>query len=466
MRGKPLAPAMPPHRLPSKEGEPVAFRWGRARVQGREGDTVASALLAAGHTILARSVKYHRPRSYLCGVGKCASCLVTIDGKPSQRACMVPLREGMRVEAQNCWPSARLDVFAANDVVLRRFDPQRSFTRPTWLHPLYYAFVRRMAGLGKVPRTATPARPGTVAQQAIPLAVVGAGPGGLAAALEAARAGTEVRVLDEQPALGGRLSWEDARLTGPSEFDGLSTGEALRSLLDGLRSEGVRPETGAMVAGIYPERLLAVQTPQRLVELRADAVVLATGAPESLPLFGDNDRPGVMSASGAAILLQRHGVLPGQRVVLAGRDSRTEGIVASLERAGAHAEVVEGEVVRALGSRWVTGCEVRTREGARTLACDLLVHAEPRRPAVELAQQAGCALAWHRSLLAPTIDRARTTAARVLVAGDLASPGSIEAALASGRVAGLQAAQDLGLKVDEGRLAKALEELARLRGQP
>jgi NADPH-dependent 2,4-dienoyl-CoA reductase/sulfur reductase-like enzyme len=472
---------MAPRRLPPQGEERVlSFRWGRRRVRAREGDTVASALLVAGHTILARSVKYHRPRSFLCGVGKCANCLVTIDGKPSQRACMVPAHEGMHVQGQNAWPSPQHDLFAASDAMFREgFDPQRSFTKPGFVVPLYHEAVRRMAGLGKVPRDDRPARVGPVAQEEARLAIVGAGPAGLAAAWEASRAGVAVKLFDEQPWPGGRLSWETERLAGPGEFAGMPPAEALRFLLARLAEAHATPRTRANVAGIYGERFLAVQTPQRLTEVRADAVVLASGAPESLPLFGDNDKPGILSAMGASILLQRHGVLPGRRVVLVGADPRTLQLGRDLARAGADIEALvtsqppkgsefralPGEVVRAFGGGWLRGVEVRVGGETLRLDCDLLVFAEPRRPAVELAQQAGCKVAWRGDAPAVQVDASHaTTAPRVFAAGDVVAPGTLEAALASGRVAGLQAARALGAKVDEGRLADAEDALAAGRG--
>lgn len=483
MRGNGSARTMPPRRLPDPPGKPLAFRWGRRRMVGGEGDTVASALLAGGARVLSRSIKYHRPRSYLCGVGKCANCLCTIDGKPSQRACLVPLRAGMRVEPQNAWPSAEWDVFGLTDAVFaREFDPQRAFTRPAFLRPLFYTAVRHMAGLGRVPRDARPAQPALVAREQAQLAVVGAGAAGLAAAWEACRAGVDVRVYDEQPWPGGRLALETQPLTGPGPFEGRAPRDAAKAMLRDLDAQGLAPLQRANVAGVYGQGLLAVQTPQRLTEVRAEAVILAPGAPESLPMFGDNDRPGVVSATGAAVLLHRHRVLPGQRVVLVGREPRLLDLGRALAKDGAHIEalvspgevpgagevrVVRGTPRRALGTRWVRGVEVQTGREVLRLDCDLVVLGEPRRPAVELAQQAGAAVEPRDGAWVPRVERGvHTTAKGVLACGDLLGPTTLEAALASGRVAGLRAAQVLGAKVDEARLADAEDAWRTLGGSP
>lgn len=447
-----------------------SFTWGRRRVPFSEGDTVASALLAAGEDVLARSVKYHRPRGYACGIGKCASCLVTLDGQPSVRACMVPARDGMRARPQNCWPSARWDLLAAVERVLPRdFDPQRSMTRPRFLLPAYHAAVRRMAGLGRVPTDAREPRTAPVERVRVPVVVVGAGPAGLAGAAAAGEAGAEVLLVDEAPWPGGRLRREEGTLRGGS-FDGCTPAQALGVLRDALRQHGARAEQEASASGLYPGMLLAVATPRRLREVQARVLVLAPGAPESLALFGNNDRPGVMSASAAGQLLQ-HGVLPGARVVLVGADARTAALGLALQRAGARVEAVlapeeaampglpvrDAQLVEVEGGKRVRAA--RLSDGAR-LACDAVVLAEPRRPAVELFQQAGCALREERGVLVPEADGARTTVPGVLAAGDALGPGTLERALASGALAGLRAAQSLGLKVDEARLARLAREAA------
>ncbi|MCA1812872.1 MAG: FAD-dependent oxidoreductase [Halobacteriales archaeon] len=452
---------MGPRRLAGKHMG--SFRWGRRGIPFSEGDTIASALLAAGQDVLSRSIKYHRPRGYACGIGKCASCLVTLDGKPSVRACMTLARAGMQAQAQNCWPSAQRDVYALTERFMPAdFDPQRTLTRPRFLIPVYHAVVRHMAGLGKAPRDAAPPRIAAVAQEKVPLVVVGAGPAGLAAAVAAGASGVEVLLVDEAPWPGGRLRREGAMLRG-GRYDGRTPAQALGTLRDALSGSNVRSEQEASASGIYPGKLLAVASPRRLREVTAQAVVLAPGAPEGLSLFGNNDRPGVMSASAAGQLLQ-HGILPGERVVLVGADARAVGIARSLQQAGAQVEAVlapEEAMMEGLPRRDASLVEVEGAQRVRAvklsdgtrIACDVVVLAEPRRPAIELFQQAGCALAEQGGALAPRCDGARTSVPGVFAAGDALRPGSLEDALAGGERAGLEAARALGRKVDEARLA-------------
>ena len=78
------------------------------RCAALEGDTIGSALFAAGRRTFSRSFKYHRPRGLLCCAGQCPNCLVQVDDAPGVRACTEPVREGMRVEHMNATPVARL----------------------------------------------------------------------------------------------------------------------------------------------------------------------------------------------------------------------------------------------------------------------------------------------------------------------------------------------------------------------
>ena len=103
-------------RLRNRPGEaisrdrPITFDFEGRRVRAFEGDTVGSALAAAGVTVTGRSFKYHRARGLFCMTGACPNCLMQIDGIPNVRSCTEPARQGMRVYRQNAWPSAGRDI--------------------------------------------------------------------------------------------------------------------------------------------------------------------------------------------------------------------------------------------------------------------------------------------------------------------------------------------------------------------
>lgn len=87
-------------RLPDLAGTPLSFTLDGRTVEGREGDTVASALLAAGVETCRTSAVGGEPRAPYCLMGVCFECLVTVDGVGNQQGCLVPLRPGMNVETQ------------------------------------------------------------------------------------------------------------------------------------------------------------------------------------------------------------------------------------------------------------------------------------------------------------------------------------------------------------------------------
>ena len=77
-----------------------SFLFDGKRYEGHPGDTIASALAAAGVGVLSRSFKYHRPRGLLCCAGHCPNCLVQVGDEANVRACMTLARPGMKVETQ------------------------------------------------------------------------------------------------------------------------------------------------------------------------------------------------------------------------------------------------------------------------------------------------------------------------------------------------------------------------------
>ena len=127
------------NRLQPKQGEvidrstTIRFTFDGAEYTAHPGDTVASALTAAGVKVLSRSFKYHRPRGLLCCAGHCPNCLVQIGDEPNVRACTRPVEAGMDVRAQNVWPSLNRDLLSLTQLG-SRFMPvgfyYKTFIRP------------------------------------------------------------------------------------------------------------------------------------------------------------------------------------------------------------------------------------------------------------------------------------------------------------------------------------------------
>jgi len=344
----------------------------------------------------------------------------------------------------------------------------------------------------------------------IELAVVGAGPAGLAAAVAAASAGVHVTLIDEYPRPGGQYLKGAPPLTAQTPASATEQrGRMLLRDLDGL-SVDLRMET--LVWGIEGLQLALYSPHDGLDRLEAGAVVVATGARELAVPFPGWTLPGVMTLGAAQILAKGQGVLPGKRVLLAGSGPLLLPVANELARLGAkvvavleathprewlsHAPAIWGNgnrlregwryvrdlrgaripyrlgrtVVRALGEDELQAVVVAglNRHGRpipdseETVAVDTLGLGFGFLPNVELTQLAGCAHEFDpaRGGWAPSVDdRLETTVPGLFAAGEIAAVGGAEAAMVAGRIAGLAAAQRLGY-VTESKRARELASLA------
>ena len=171
--------------------EPFQIEFEGRAMPARQGDTVASALIAAGVQVLSRSLKFHRPRTVFCLSGSCGSCLLRIDGRHNTRSCQVRAEPGLRCARQNAWPSADYDLLSAADAMFPvGMDHHTLFTSPRPLNRLMQKMVHQIGGLGRLPDedTAAEGAPSAVCKH-VDILVIGAGPAGLAAATAAARTG-------------------------------------------------------------------------------------------------------------------------------------------------------------------------------------------------------------------------------------------------------------------------------------
>lgn len=377
---------MPPRRI-RPPARPVTFELDGDAVQGDAEASVATSLVGAGHLLLARSPKFHRPRGPACLRAGCDGCLMRIDGAPNVMACTRAPHEGMKVERQNVILTSKLDVLRATDWFFPNgMNHHELFAGVPGISQVMQAFAHRVSGLGELPDAPVPVRTSLETLE-VDVLVVGGGPAGLAVVRALADGGARVLLVDDQASLGGNLLGFPR---GARVFD-VDVDAWLARTIEALRShERVEVRTSATAFGVLEGDDWLVETPAGLARVRARAHVVAAGAHDGTPLFIGNDLPGVLSARAAGRLL-RDGVLVGERIVILGQGPHARAFAAAAREHGAHVEALEAsaEIVSARGLSSVRSVVVREGRNERNLDADAVVHDLPRAPCFEVAVQAG-----------------------------------------------------------------------------
>jgi methylglutamate dehydrogenase subunit C len=334
--------------------EPVInFTFDGKSYQAQQSDTLAAALLRNDIGLVGRSFKYHRPRGIMTAGVEEPNALVTVGeggrSEPNTRSTDIFVYEGLVARSQNRWPSLRFDLGAVLGFAAPLFSAgfyYKTFFGSAKRWMFYEYFIRKAAGLGDAPTQSDPDR---FSQRAAfcDVLVVGAGPAGLSAALEAAESGKRVILVEQDNILGPSL------IRDPQEVDAAwVTATAAR-----IRAAGGRILTRTTASGYWEHDLVTLtqrisepgQVPpngvaQRLWHVRAGQVILATGSIERPMAFAHNDRPGVMLSQAVRTYVQRFGVVPGKRVVITTNNDDAYQTASALKAAGA-------EVVAILDAR-------------------------------------------------------------------------------------------------------------------
>ena len=486
---------------------PIAFRFDGRAYSGYHGDTLASALLARGVRLFARSFKYHRPRGVMTDGAHEPNALVRIgcgaQALPNQRATTQELYEGLEAFSQNRWPGLRTDIGALNDLgapFLAAGFYYKTFMWPAgFWQRIYEPLIRRAAGIGTLAQ-APDRRPHDKAWAHCDVLVIGAGPAGLMAALKAAHAGADVILADENPFPGGRLAGED------EVIDGQPAAAWVSRVCDELEACGtVRIMRRTTVLGVYDQGTYSAlervaHSPDAPAErpheifwrIVARRSILCTGALERPMAFPGNDRPGVMLASAVRGYLHRYGVVPGRRVAVfannddgwrTARDLRAAGVevVALIDaRAQAHPgakgapeaasavggaagggddfEVLRGALVSATrGRHGLRAIRLDTPDGVRWLKADCLAISGGWNPTLHLSGHLGAKPVWNDSICAfvPPSASAPGAVPGMEVAGAAAGVFSTKGALKSGAYRAKLTLDSPGLPTPSGAIPQA-----------
>ncbi|KKM11673.1 pyridine nucleotide-disulfide oxidoreductase [Clostridiales bacterium PH28_bin88] len=340
------------------------------------------------------------------------------------------------------------------------------------------------------------------------IAVVGAGPAGLSAAVSAGSLGARVTVIDRNDRCGGQLIKQTHAFFGSEKqyasVRGLDIAGILAAEVNKLAN--VEVLTGATALGYYPDDgVLALEKDERFLKLKPDRIIVATGASERTLAFPNNDLPGIYGAGAVQTLMNVHGVIPGHRVLMVGAGNiglivsyqlmqagvKVEAIIDAAPRIGGYlvhaakvrrmgVPILTSHTIKAAhGEDWVRGATIRQLDRnwhpvpgtEQELEVDVICIAVGLSPLAELLWQAGCEMKFVPELggHVPVRDEMLETAVKGLyVAGDVAGVEEASSAMVEGRLAGLSAARSLGYgSADlEVQVKDALAQLNSLRSGP
>ncbi len=420
----------------------TSFTFDDRRVAARPGQSVAAALTDAGIRAFRETTKGGE-RGIFCGMGVCQDCLVTVDGMPNQRACMTPVREGLAVARQTA-----------------------------------------LAALGGRQET-TAKEPRLIAPDVL---VIGGGAGGLSAAIEAARAGASVALIDERKVGGGQYYKQTA--TGEEPLDGQQADGA--GLIREAVAAGVEIIRGAEVWGAFDGPVIMADLAGSALVARPKTLIVATGAYERPRMVPGWTLPGVMTTGAAQTLWRSYRSLAGRRVAICGSGPLNLQVAAELARGGAKvvmvAEAAPSPFARPLqGLTLLTadaalavkgmamlaalrakGVPVRfstslqrieqangglratfSRDGGTETSIDVdaVCMNEGFEPQNEMLRLLGAEMRYDTTfghLRCVRTDDLRTSIAGLYAVGDCAGLGGAPAALVEGRIAGRAAAAEAG----------------------
>ncbi|MGR3660672.1 MAG: sarcosine oxidase subunit alpha family protein [Paracoccaceae bacterium] len=483
------------------------FTFNGKTMHGFEGDTLASALLANGQTLVGRSFKYHRPRGIMSSGAEEPNALVNLGTgarfEPNQRTTTTELFQGLTATSQNHWPTLEFDIGALNNLVAR-FLPAgfyyKTFMAPraAWKH-VFEPIIRKSAGLGKAP-TEPDADTYEHFYAHVDVLIVGGGIAGLQAARAAAATGVQVLLLEQTAHWGGRAVVDGA------EIDGLPVEGWIKTTLEELdNKDNVRLRSRCMGAGVYDhgyalayERLNDNQPEKggprhRLWRIRAAQIIVATGALERPVSFAGNDIPGVMLSSAMRDYIVNYGVSPGDRTVVVTNNDDGYRTAIAVKQAGLEVPLIldmrvksDGQLAdkarkigirieagkaisKVIGGKKVTAVAICSQagEGAvlEEIPCDVVAMSGGWSPVVHLWSHCGGKLVWDNdnAHFRPDTTRPPTAAkgeAFVLTAGMSSGAMTTVEVLHDADAAGKTAGKAAGGKASRKAKPKTISETA------
>ncbi len=334
------------------------------------------------------------------------------------------------------------------------------------------------------------------------LIVIGAGPAGLSAAIEAAKRGMSVVVYDENSKPGGQLFKQIHKFFGSKEHHAKVRGFRIgEELLEEASKQCVKVVLNATVIGIFPEKEVTVKIEDHVEHVKGDTILIATGASENMVTFPGWTLPGVIGAGAAQTMMNLHGILPGERVLMLGTGN--VGLVVSFQLLQAGCEVValadaaprvggygvhaakvarcgvpfylSHTIISAEGNDHVTGVTIGEVDSnwqiipnsEKHFDVDTICLAVGLSPMSKLCDMAGCEMedSPAKAGFVPKVNEyGETSVSGIYAAGDVSGIEEASSAMIEGRIAGIAAAAKLGYITEEEGKKQITEQEEALNG--
>jgi NADPH-dependent 2,4-dienoyl-CoA reductase/sulfur reductase-like enzyme/Fe-S-cluster-containing hydrogenase component 2/bacterioferritin-associated ferredoxin len=414
--------------LPIPARRTVPFTWKGRALEALEGETLSSALIAAGVRIFGHHAKDGAAQGIFCANGQCSQCLVLADGIPV-KSCMELVRAGVRVE-----PVEGLPELPAVDAAA--------------------------AGLKS-------AQPIEIVR--VPALIIGGGPAGLSAAIELGRRGIETLLLDDKHRLGGKLILQTHRFFGSIEavYAGTRGIDIATRLESEVRSfPGVRIWLQSTALAVYSDKKVGVLVGgRRYVLVEPEILLVTAGAREKNLAFPGNTLPGVYGAGAFQTLVNRDLVKPTERLFIVGGGNvgliagyhalqagiAVVGLVEVLPECGGYK--VHRDKLARLGVPIYTSHTVVSANGADSVESVTIARVDEKfRPVPGTERSFGCDTLLIAVGLDPVnefYEKAREFGLPAFAAGDAEEIAEASAAIFSGKIRGLEVARALGRDVGE-----------------
>ncbi len=408
----------------------ISFTWDNKKYNGLEGDSLASALLANNIGVVGRSFKYHRPRGIFSSGVEESGALVTIGSKdrrdPNVRATTQELYDGLKASGQNAFPNVNFDLGGINNYIGRFFAagfyyktfmgiPPFEWGKGTSIWMLFEKLIRNAAGMGSASRLPDPDSY-EHAHDFCDVIVVGSGPSGVSAAIEAAEKKLDVILVEQDSLVGGDQLSE-------SEF-------STTNILNQLQSLGIKVMTRTTAFGLYDNCVVGllervtdhlsisenILPRQRFWTIRAKHIIVGSGALERHIAFNNNDIPGVMTVNASKHYLNRYGVLTGKDIVIATNNDSVYETAEQLSEAEANVTVLDSrtdieietknkfEIRKGFvpyninGTKKINSLDISKSENIKkfdTINCDQVLLSGGWSPAVHLLSHRGVKPKWN-----------------------------------------------------------------------